>query len=932
MLTDYKEVSKLDYKAINTVFTHYKHKSGLEIIHAKNDDKDKVFSVGFFTPPKSTGVTHILEHYVLEAGTKKYPGAETFRKLDEQVMTTFLNAFTYPHTTIYLGSSGNTEEYKKLADVLLSCVFEANKNEMAFMIEGWRVEVEDNLPKYCGVVYNEMHASLSTPGRIADMNVTKSLFPNAMYSEVSGGDPQKIPLLSFEELWKYYKTYYSIQNARVFVWGDISIEEIDLIIKPYLNKKIEISKKSSPKLIQDEKLLLKETIKKYPADKGSKLCFVYTGFILTEAKSVKEEIIRSISSGVLFSKDTGIVSTAYAKKAIGTSFNDDGYNSYTKQPHVLFGANYVAPEKINIAKTLWRTIIERLKNDVRFRKNVVMTKNRILYWAKQISEQSPRGMEYVDTIYMRWVYGEEPLSRIDVISELESLTNEKLAEIVFDNIKKEYLNAKAIICISEPDANYKQKIEKRIQSTEKQINVSKEIVDNDIKVKTHQKTVQLLPLPINSIKPSEITKEFALPDYELFENEMKIYANTNGIIYRTLSFDFSDIPEEDLWLMNIFSSMINRSGLKNLPHEERIREIRTYTGSFASAITVLITKEKRTKLLLKISSSHLTENDDKVIDIIKRTVEELSFDQTRLESIYKEALNNEKNAVKAMHAVRYAKKYADSKLTEYGSISEKMSGLSYREQLIKNEGNYSNILAKLIQFKEKIPNSCTYALIGGDKNIAKMNTLFQVWKGSNKQYLNVSINRSKDFLFDANSQVNSVALCGKVQPVAEGISEICTEYINAEFMAGAIRKEIGAYGGNCIYSGDRLSIISLISWANPKPKETIKLFKSLGDTAIKKLSKLNKNELDKYIIKAVTDLEAPKTPGEMIYSTFGLVQAERPMDYYSTLKKTILEADKHQVINSLKTLFNTDRYEPTVIGNGEQLKNEFKGEDVVNLF
>ena len=55
-------------------------KSGARVIYIENDDNNKVFSIGFRTPPDdSTGVPHILEHSVL-CGSKNFPAKDPFTR------------------------------------------------------------------------------------------------------------------------------------------------------------------------------------------------------------------------------------------------------------------------------------------------------------------------------------------------------------------------------------------------------------------------------------------------------------------------------------------------------------------------------------------------------------------------------------------------------------------------------------------------------------------------------------------------------------------------------------------------------------------------------------------------------------------------------------------------------------------------------------
>ncbi|VAI61017.1 unnamed protein product [Triticum turgidum subsp. durum] len=182
----------------------YKHKkTGAEVMSVANDDENKVFGIVFRTPPKnSTGIPHILEHSVL-CGSRKYPLKEPFVELLKGSLHTFLNAFTYPDRTCYPVASTNTKDFYNLVDVYLDAVFfpKCVEDFQTFQQEGWHYEL--NSPEeeisYKGVVFNEMKGVYSQPDNIMGRVSQQALSPDNTYGVDSGGDPNDIPKLTFEE-------------------------------------------------------------------------------------------------------------------------------------------------------------------------------------------------------------------------------------------------------------------------------------------------------------------------------------------------------------------------------------------------------------------------------------------------------------------------------------------------------------------------------------------------------------------------------------------------------------------------------------------------------------------------------------------------------------------------------------------------------------
>ena len=239
-LSAYQVEEVRDVKELNSRGAVLRHrKTGARVFLLSNDDKNKVFSIGFRTPPKdSTGVPHILEHSVL-CGSEKLPVKDPFVELVKGSLNTFLNAMTYPDKTVYPVASCNEKDFQNLMDVYMDAVFHPNiyKEKKIFLQEGWHYEMEDeNAPLTInGVVYNEMKGVYSSPESVLDRTVLNSLFPDTPYAYESGGDPKDIPKLTYEEFLDFHRTYYHPSNAYIYLYGDMDMEErLDYLDREYL--------------------------------------------------------------------------------------------------------------------------------------------------------------------------------------------------------------------------------------------------------------------------------------------------------------------------------------------------------------------------------------------------------------------------------------------------------------------------------------------------------------------------------------------------------------------------------------------------------------------------------------------------------------------------------------------------------------------------
>ena len=261
-----QEKELTDFHASGCLLRH--KKSGARIAVVSNDDENKVFYIGFRTPPEdSTGVAHIVEHTVL-CGSLKFPAKDPFVELVKGSLNTFLNAMTYPDKTVYPVASCNDMDFKNLMDVYMDAVLHPNiyKREEIFKQEGWHYELEDETAPLTlnGVVYNEMKGAFSSPEGVLDREIINSLFPDTAYGNESGGDPEHIPQLDYKAYLDFHRKYYHPCNSYIYLYGNMDVEErLEWLDREYLSEYEEIEVDSAIRL---QKPLgdVRRICKKYP--------------------------------------------------------------------------------------------------------------------------------------------------------------------------------------------------------------------------------------------------------------------------------------------------------------------------------------------------------------------------------------------------------------------------------------------------------------------------------------------------------------------------------------------------------------------------------------------------------------------------------------------------------------------------------------------
>ena len=241
----YEELHREDLSDIESKGYLLRHKkTGARVVLMENKDENKVFYIGFRTPPvDSTGAAHIVEHTVL-CGSKEFPIKDPFVELVKGSLNTFLNAMTYPDKTVFPVASCNAKDFQNLMHIYLDAVFYPNiyKEKKIFMQEGWHYELEHPEDRLTlnGVVYSEMKGAFSSPDDVLERQILNSLFPDNAYGFESGGDPDEIPELSYEKFLDFHRRYYHPSNCYIYLYGDMDMaEKLQFIDEHYLSKFVE---------------------------------------------------------------------------------------------------------------------------------------------------------------------------------------------------------------------------------------------------------------------------------------------------------------------------------------------------------------------------------------------------------------------------------------------------------------------------------------------------------------------------------------------------------------------------------------------------------------------------------------------------------------------------------------------------------------------
>lgn len=607
-----KEENLTDIHAKGYLLRH--KKSGAKISLISNDDENKVFYIGFRTPVEdSTGVPHIIEHTVL-CGSDKFPVKDPFVELVKGSLNTFLNAMTYPDKTVYPVASCNDKDFANLMDVYLDAVFHPNiyKKEEIFKQEGWHYELEDRDAPVTinGVVYNEMKGAFSSPEGVLDRVVLNSLFPDTTYSNESGGDPEVIPELTYEQYLDFHRKFYHPCNSYIYLYGNMDMDEkLEFLDKEYLSHydKIEVDSAiqlqapfekpvtiSKPYSIASSESLEDNAYLSYNVAIGTNL-----ESELTLAFDVLDYALLSAPGAPL---KQALIDAGIGKDIMG------GFDNSTLQPIFSVVAKNANKEDEEKFVGIIEDTLKKIVKDGLNRKSLLAGINSEEFKFREADYGNfPKGLIYGLSCMDSWLYDDdEPFLYLKILDVFAAL-KEKIETGYFEELIQKYLldnSHKSYVSI-EPEKGLNARLEKELEEklAAYKNGLSEEEIDKLVEDTKHLKLYQEEPSPkedlmkIPMLKRQDMKREAQPLVYEKVScNGIEtIHTNiySNGIHYLNLMFDISDITEEELPYLGVLKAVLGYMDTEHYNYADLANEINLMTGGISSQINIYADTKKK---------------------------------------------------------------------------------------------------------------------------------------------------------------------------------------------------------------------------------------------------------------------------------------------------------------------------------------------------
>lgn len=830
--------------------------TGAQVVVIDNQDVKKSFLVGFRTIPKdSTGVFHILEHSVLN-GSRRYPDKTMFVNLMKHSMAEFVNAITYPDHTVYPFCTENEKDFMNLTDVYLNAVFCPNvlTDKEIFEQEGWHFQCEDGkAPEINGVVYNEMKGVFSSLDSILEDEMSKAMFPETAYRFVSGGFPDTIPALSYEEFLEYYRTFYNASNCCIVLYGKMNTEQLfEYIDKVYLGK-MKRSEPAKPVMLQKpvkgirNKLYDKEKF----GDQGVFASCTYSlgdfdnrermnaVYILMQAIMGEDEA--PMKKGLI--QSLGIPEIQY--------FIMDGI----RQPYLAVKIKNTDKETAGRLKTVITEQADRLCREGIGEEVLVSAINRLEFWMREKGGGQPEGIEYVLDIAGGWAQGIGPCEMIE-FEETYRKMRTLVKEGYFESLLREVL--------LENDHEAEVSLEPLEKAEEKR--------------QTEEETEDLPGLSADDLlhkKEEPLTRAEEESGITYLKQEIP----SKGVAYQSCYFDISDLEPEKVPYAKLLSELLGDLPTRKHSLEELVIEKNMWLGNVRAYLEAYTNTDdiRHVRLKFVMDISCLEQNLLRAVKL----GEELLYDtilehpEIILKRIRQSRMELERGFVTSGNS--YASGRAAAHYMPEGAARERYNGIHYYQflgKLLKNfDADQGQIIRELKKIQEKLcrKSNLVMSFTGTEKAYGDFRQLIAAsgFCGSARErepgWYQDKLLPGKSEAFIIPSEVSYVALGGIGEYTGEDY--LLGRMVSFDYLWAKIRAEGGAYG--CQMSVLPNQSWTMSSYRDPNVKRTIETFRNTSSW-LKDLE-LGEQELLNYKIGAVAGYDrTPKT----------YVQAKRMDSWY----------------------------------------------------
>ncbi|QSZ37523.1 hypothetical protein DSL72_008621 [Monilinia vaccinii-corymbosi] len=936
-----KHVQELELTAL-----HLRHdKTGADYLHVAREDKNNVFSIGFKTnPPDDTGVPHILEHTTL-CGSKKYPIRDPFFKMLPRTLSNFMNAFTASSHTFYPFATTNEQDFKNLMSVYLDATLHPLLKQSDFTQEGWRIgpenprvaaegdsaKPEDSKLVFKGVVYNEMKGQMSDAGYLYYIRFQDHIFPAI---NNSGGDPQKMTELTYEQLKSFHAEHYHPSNAKVFTYGDMPLADHLVEVNAQLNAFERINGDMEIRKPIDLSSGPQNITVPGPIDPLVDANMQYktsTSWLVGDTTDVLETFSLSIMFALLMDGYGSPLYRNLIEAGLGTEWSpNSGYDPSGRVGIFSVGLTGVKEADVpKVKEAIHKTLQEAYKNG--------FERSKIDGYLHQLElslkhKTAKFGMSLMQRIKPKWFEGVDPFEALAWNDTVAAFQKEYEKGGYLEGLLEKYLLNDHTLTftmipsttygddlVAEEAARLAKKIAEVAEKAGGEAKARAQLEKREIELLEEQEKSNTQDL---SCLPTVHVKDIPRQDEKIELRDSKVddvkvqwrEAPTNGLTYFRAINTFENLPEELRAYIPLFTDSIMRLGTKDMTMEqlEDLMKLKTGGVGVGYHASSSPTDFKSASEGLSFSGTALDRNVPEMFGLLRKLVLETDFDspdaELRIRQLLQGSADGAVNNIASSGHV-YARGYAEAGVTQYGRLNEQVGGLS-QVKLITSlasrpeaEG-LADVIDKLKTIQRlAFSGTSTFraALTCGSESVTVNEAALQQFLSSLPRSESPSrhipppdFSRNTKTFFPLPYQVYYGGLAlptvSYTSPAGAPL-QILAQLLTHKHLHHEIREKGGAYGGGA-YSRGLDGIFGFYSYRDPNPQNTISIMRNAGNWAVQK--EWTERDLEEAKLSVFQSVDAPQSVSQEGMTRFVSGVSE---EMVQERRERLLDVSKEQVQN-----------------------------------
>ena len=944
-----------DIESLKLSVEEYRHtRTGALHYHIASDNTENVFLVALKTVPMdSTGVAHILEHTVL-CGSERYPVRDPFFMMIRRSLNTFMNAFTSSDWTAYPFASQNRKDFFNLMDVYLDSVFFSRLHEMDFLQEGHRIEFETaDDPKselvYKGVVFNEMKGAMSSVTSTLWQTLTKYLYPTTTYHYNSGGDPEHITDLSYEQLKEFYSTHYHPSNAVFMTFGDIPAAEHQAIFEDRVLSRFD--RLDHDISVSDEKRYFSPVVveEAYPLSEeeaqGDRTHIVLS-WLLGKSTDLEEVLRVNLLSSLLLDDSASPLRHALETTDLGSAPSPlCGLEDSNREMAFVCGVEGSKADNAQAVEDLVLSVLKDVTENGIEQERIEAMLHQLELGQREVGGDGfPYGLQLMLEGLSSAVHGGDPVAMLNLDPALEKLREEIKQPDFVSQLINNYLlnNAHRVRLTLKPDS---QLVQRRDEAQAQKLETIKSSLSNEQQSNIIDLAAKLAERQLKEDDPGilpkvgieDVPESIHIPQGEALtmgSHPLRYYGQgTNGIAYQEIITSLSGLSNSDFSLLPYYSTLLPEVGCGDLDYlGSQIWQSKVSGGIGAhTMIRGAVDNASDVSAFFVASSKALLRHHGELSELLKQSFLSARFDESaRIREIMSQLrLRREQGVVGRGHSL--AMMAASAPFSKLGSVLHKLrglEGLSALKQLddsLGDEPALESLMQQLSQLHEKISAAPKQFLLVGeaeqkDKLLAELSSPWQGVSPAASENLDLDLDSpvsSKGELWITNTQVNFCARAYQTVSVAHedaAALSVLSGYLRNGYLHTAIREQGGAYGGGASYDSDSATF-RFFSYRDPRLEDTLNDF----DRSIAWLleGKHEARQLEEAILGVIGSIDKPGSPAGEAKNAFHAELFGRDAEFRKQTRARVLDVTMNDLKRVAETYFDTEKSMTAVITHAD---------------